>query len=117
MLIQYQPQGSGASEIAANVESDITAGRVLPGTRVVSVRRTAAELGVSTATVAAAMAELRRRGLVVARPRSGMQIAERPPAVLVTARNHGQEIAAPLAAYRKVDEVRMIGKWFDVYRR
>jgi DNA-binding transcriptional MocR family regulator len=79
VLIQYQPRGSGAGEIAANVEADIAAGRVAPGTRVASVRRTAAELGVSTATVAAAMAELRRRGLVVARPRSGMQIAERPP--------------------------------------
>lgn len=79
MLVQYQPQGSGASEIAANVEADIAAGRLLPGTPVASVRRTAAELGVSTATVAAAMADLRRRGLVVSRPRSGMQIAERPP--------------------------------------
>jgi DNA-binding transcriptional MocR family regulator len=49
---------------------------VVPGTRVASVRRTAAELGVSTATVAAAMAELRRRGLVVARP-SGLPCAPR----------------------------------------
>ena len=79
MLIQYQPRGSGASEIAANVEADIAAGRVLPGTPVASVRRAAAELGISTATVAAAMADLRRRGVVVSRPRSGMQIAERPP--------------------------------------
>ena len=73
------PRGSGASEIAANLEADIAAGRVLPGTPVASVRRTAAALGVSTATVAAAMAELRRRGVVVSRPRSGMEVAGRPP--------------------------------------
>jgi DNA-binding transcriptional MocR family regulator len=79
VLIQYQPRGSGASEIAANAEADIAAGRLLPGTPVASVRRTAAALGVSTATVAAAMAELRRRGVVVSRPRSGMRVAERPP--------------------------------------
>jgi DNA-binding transcriptional MocR family regulator len=79
VLVQYQPRGSGASEIAANVEADIAAGRLLPGTPVASVRQTAAALGVSTATVAAAMAELRRRGVVVSRPRSGLRVAERPP--------------------------------------
>lgn len=79
VLVQYQPRGSGASEIAANFEADIAAGRVLPGTAVASVRQTAAALGVSSATVAKAMAELQRRGVVVSRPRSGMQVAERPP--------------------------------------
>jgi DNA-binding transcriptional MocR family regulator len=79
VLIQYQPRGSGASEIAANLEADLAAGKVLPGTKVASVRRTAAALGVSTATVAAAMADLRRRGVVVSRPRSGMEVAGRPP--------------------------------------
>jgi DNA-binding transcriptional MocR family regulator len=79
VLVQYQPRGSRASEIAANFEADIAAGRVLPGTHVASVRQTAAALGVSTATVAAAMAELRRRGVIVSRPRSGMQVADRPP--------------------------------------
>jgi len=39
------------------------------------------------------------------------------PRVIVTSRGHAKEIAATLAGYRKVDEVRMIGKWFDVYRR
>jgi DNA-binding transcriptional MocR family regulator len=61
------------------MEADIAAGKVLPGTAVASVRQTAAALGVSTATVAAAMAELRRRGVVVSRPRSGLRVAERPP--------------------------------------
>ncbi len=39
------------------------------------------------------------------------------PAVIVTARAHANEIASSLAGYRVVDSVRMIGKWFDVYRR
>ncbi len=39
------------------------------------------------------------------------------PLVIVTARAHASEIAFALAGYRKSDEVRMIGKWFDVYRR
>jgi DNA-binding transcriptional MocR family regulator len=79
VLIQYQPKGSGASDIAANLEADIASGALAPGTPVASVRRTAAALGVSSATVAAAMADLRRRGVVVSRPRSGMRVADRPP--------------------------------------
>ncbi len=79
MLIQYQPRGSGAREIADNLEADIASGELLPGTAVASVRRTAAALGVSSATVAAAMADLRRRGVVVSRPRSGLRVADRAP--------------------------------------
>jgi len=40
-----------------------------------------------------------------------------PPAVIATSRAHANEIAASLRGYHKVDELRMIGKWFDVYRR
>jgi 4-amino-4-deoxy-L-arabinose transferase-like glycosyltransferase len=39
------------------------------------------------------------------------------PAVIVTSRKRTLDIAETLRGYRKVDEVRMIGKWFDVYRR
>jgi hypothetical protein len=39
------------------------------------------------------------------------------PEVVATARVHAGEIAPFLRNYRKVDELRMIGKWFDVYRR
>jgi 4-amino-4-deoxy-L-arabinose transferase-like glycosyltransferase len=39
------------------------------------------------------------------------------PIVIVTARAHANEIAPSLTGYRAVDSVRMIGKWFDVYRR
>jgi 4-amino-4-deoxy-L-arabinose transferase-like glycosyltransferase len=38
-------------------------------------------------------------------------------AVIATSRTHSSEIAATLRGYHHVDEVRMIGKWFDVYRR
>ena len=39
------------------------------------------------------------------------------PLIIVTARAHASEIAFALARYRKTAQVRMIGKWFDVYRR
>jgi 4-amino-4-deoxy-L-arabinose transferase-like glycosyltransferase len=39
------------------------------------------------------------------------------PQVIVTRRKDADTIATTLAGYRKVDEFRMIGKWFDVYRR
>jgi hypothetical protein len=38
------------------------------------------------------------------------------PAVIATSRAHAPEIGAALQTYRRVDELRMIGKWFDVYR-
>jgi hypothetical protein len=44
-------------------------------------------------------------------------LAGTKPAVIVTARAHAGEIAPSLTGYRVVDSVRMIGKWFDVYRR
>jgi 4-amino-4-deoxy-L-arabinose transferase-like glycosyltransferase len=39
------------------------------------------------------------------------------PTVIATSRAHANEIAATLRAYRRVDSLQMIGKWFDVYRR
>jgi 4-amino-4-deoxy-L-arabinose transferase-like glycosyltransferase len=44
-------------------------------------------------------------------------LASTKPIVIVTARAHAGEIAPALTGYRVVDSVRMIGKWFDVYRR
>ncbi|MGH2950294.1 MAG: GntR family transcriptional regulator, partial [Solirubrobacteraceae bacterium] len=70
---------STAGEIAASAEAAIAAGRLAPGERLPSVRRLAAALEVSPTTVAAALADLRRRGLVTSRPRSGTRVADRPP--------------------------------------
>lgn len=39
------------------------------------------------------------------------------PTVIVVRRKNAQEIAPLLKQYQRVDELRMIGKWFDVYRR
>lgn len=44
-------------------------------------------------------------------------LAQITPSVIVTARAHAGEIAPSLYGYQMVDAVRMIGKWFYVYRR
>ncbi|HEY3056643.1 MAG TPA: glycosyltransferase family 39 protein [Thermoanaerobaculia bacterium] len=41
----------------------------------------------------------------------------RPATVIVTSRAHAQEIGDVLRSYRRVDEFRLLGKPFDVYRR
>ena len=80
MSEQYQHiSGSSASEIALSVQSAVAGGRLAPGDALPSVRRLATQLDVSPTTVAAALADLRRRGVVVSRPRSGTRVAERPP--------------------------------------
>jgi 4-amino-4-deoxy-L-arabinose transferase-like glycosyltransferase len=44
-------------------------------------------------------------------------LVQTTPTVIVTARAHAGEIAPSLYGYQMVDAVRMIGKWFYVYRR
>jgi 4-amino-4-deoxy-L-arabinose transferase-like glycosyltransferase len=44
-------------------------------------------------------------------------LAQISPTVIVTAKAHANEIAPSLYGYQMVDAVRMIGKWFYVYRR
>lgn len=48
---------------------------------------------------------------------SAEQLRGMDPEVIVTSRRRAGDIADPLTRYRKVDEVQMIGKWFDVYRK
>ncbi|MEO8036223.1 MAG: glycosyltransferase family 39 protein [Acidobacteriota bacterium] len=38
------------------------------------------------------------------------------PQLIATSRARAGDIASSLAGYQKVDELRMIGKWFDIYR-
>jgi DNA-binding transcriptional MocR family regulator len=78
-LEQYRITGDSAREIAASVERGIEEGALAPGDTLPAVRRLAAKLGVSPTTVAAALSDLRSRGLVVTRARSGTHISWRPP--------------------------------------
>jgi DNA-binding transcriptional MocR family regulator len=72
-------QGTTTREIASSIEAAAAGGELRPGERLPSVRALAAGLGVSPTTVAGAIADLRRRGVVVSRPRSGTEIARRAP--------------------------------------
>jgi DNA-binding transcriptional MocR family regulator len=62
-----------------DVESAVANGELSPGQRLSPVRHLAIEAGLSPATVAAALAELRRRGVVVTEPRRGTRIGPAPP--------------------------------------
>src|SRR5581483_1415301 len=77
--IQYTITAAGASALVAQLEADVASGRLAPGQRLPSVRRLAAGAGLSPATVAAGLAELRRRGVVVSEPRRGTRVGEHPP--------------------------------------
>lgn len=46
-------------------------------------------------------------------------VSDVPPdaRIVITRRRDAEKIASALAGFRKVDELRLIGKWFDVYRR
>lgn len=63
----------------------IQSGELPPGTKMPTVREIRTEWGVSMTTAERAMSELRREGLVVARPRHGTVVAEPPPAVVTGA--------------------------------
>jgi DNA-binding transcriptional MocR family regulator len=78
-MTQYRISGTGAAEIAASIEHGIEEGTLRPGAPLPAVRSLAGELGVSPTTVAAAFKDLRSRGLVVTRSRSGAHVSWRPP--------------------------------------
>jgi len=77
--IQYRIAGGNAAELVQSIEGAVADGTLAPGVRLPSIRRLAGEVGLSPVTVAAALAELRRRGVVVSEPRRGSRIGERPP--------------------------------------
>ncbi len=78
-LKQYRITARSAAGLVEEVEGAVAEGALTPGERLPSVRRLAAEAGVSPATVSAGLAELRRRGVVVTEPRRGTRIGARPP--------------------------------------
>jgi DNA-binding transcriptional MocR family regulator len=76
---QYPIEGAGASQIAGSVERAIMAAALRPGEHLPTVRALAATLKLSPATVAAAFAQLRARGLVVGDGRRGTTVSSMPP--------------------------------------
>jgi len=78
-LKQYRIGVGSAAELVAHIEADIASGALSAGERLPSVRRLAGEVGLSPATVASALAELRRRGVVLSEPRRGTRIGTGPP--------------------------------------
>jgi DNA-binding transcriptional MocR family regulator len=78
-LIQILTGSRTQRNLVEGVEEAVRRGLVGQGDRLPSVRSLAAGVGVSPTTVAAAYADLRRRGIVVSAPRSGVAIAQRPP--------------------------------------
>ncbi len=77
--IRYHITGRRASEIAESIERGIREGDLTAGTRLPTVRSLASHRGISTATVASAYRELRRRGLVAGAGRLGTSITPRVP--------------------------------------
>jgi DNA-binding transcriptional MocR family regulator len=78
-LKQYRIRATSAAELVADIETAVASGALSPGQPLPSVRRLAAEVGLSPVTVAAGLAELRRRGVVLTEQRRGTRIGEGPP--------------------------------------
>ncbi len=78
-LTQYRIKAGSAADLVREVELGVASGALVPGQRLPSVRRLAAELGLSPVTVAAGLAELRRRGVVLSEPRRGTRIGPGAP--------------------------------------
>jgi DNA-binding transcriptional MocR family regulator len=74
--------GTGYRAIAASVEESIALGALPPGSRLPPMRELAAELGISTGTVASAYRLLSEHGLVAGRGRSGTVVVEWRPRAL-----------------------------------
>jgi DNA-binding transcriptional MocR family regulator len=78
-LSQYRIEAGSASELVVDIEAAVASGALAPGERLPSVRRLALEVGLSPATVAAGLSELRRRGVVLTEQRRYTRIGEKPP--------------------------------------
>src|ERR1700719_2523067 len=81
-LTQYRISAASAAELVREIEQAVASAALAPGQRLPSVRRLASEVGLSPATVAAGLAELRRRGIVVTEPRRGTRIGQGAPRTL-----------------------------------
>src|SRR5437870_8301799 len=78
-MTQYRIQADSAAELVRGVEAAVANGELRPGERLPSVRRLAADAGLSPGTVSSAFAELRRRGILLTEARRGTRVGEAPP--------------------------------------
>jgi len=76
---QHTLKAGSAAQLVSEIEAAVLSGRLAPGQRLPSVRRLASEVGLSPVTVAAGLAELRRRGIIITEQRRGSRIGEAPP--------------------------------------
>jgi len=72
-------RASSAAELVHEIEASVLNGAFAPGERLPSVRSLASQVGLSPATVASGLAELRRRGVIVTERRRGSRIGQAPP--------------------------------------
>lgn len=76
---QYRIKADSAADLVRAIEEGVARGELASGERLPSIRRLAAQVGLSAVTVAAALAELRRRGVVLSEPRRGTRIGSGAP--------------------------------------
>jgi DNA-binding transcriptional MocR family regulator len=62
--------------LVAGVEAAVAGGQLRPGEQLPSVRRLASDIGLSPATVASGLAELRRRGVIITESRRGSRVGD-----------------------------------------
>ncbi len=75
-VVQITAGAASAKGVVERIEAAAGSGALAPGARLPSVRTWATALGLSPATVSAAIAELGRRGVVTSEPRKGSRLAE-----------------------------------------
>jgi len=80
VIEQYTSGTRGAAGLVEWIERAVSEGELEPGSRLPSVRSLASQAGLSPSTVASALAELRRRELVVTDGRRGTRVATPAPA-------------------------------------
>jgi DNA-binding transcriptional MocR family regulator len=100
-LLQILAGSRTTRNLVAAVEEAVRTGSARPGDRLPSVRALAAAAGVSPTTVAAAYADLRRRGVAVSLPKSAVRIADRPPVTAAhVARPAGPDVRFDCSTFR-----------------